>query len=83
VFIPLIVTVGDRRRTAVERTQRACPACGRAGLRLAELRRQFALFFIPLWRWGRRHLLVCDGCGLVLPVESGEAAALLASAARP
>lgn len=64
VFFGLIVTVTDPERVLAERVRRACPACGATTPhRLVEVYRQLALFFIPVWRWGRRHYPVCQACG--------------------
>ena len=64
MFIPLIVTVNDKRRPLAHGVRRRCGACGvETPHHLVEVRRQLALFFIPVWRWNRRPVLVCDVCG--------------------
>ncbi len=43
---------------------RSCPNCGNTSqwMRVRESR-QFTVFFVPVARWGRRHLEVCGICG--------------------
>jgi len=76
MFIPLIVTVNDKRRPLAHGVRRGCGVCGaETPHHLVEVRRQLALFFIPVWRWNRRPILVCDVCGnteVVLPEEAEE-----------
>jgi hypothetical protein len=76
-FLGLIVTVTDKERVVAPRAGepaplRPCLACGReTPHRAVEVCRQLALFFIPVWRWNRRYLLVCQTCGCAEEAPSG------------
>jgi len=77
MFIPLIVGVNDKRRPLAHGVRRACGECGvETPHHLVEVRRQLALFFIPVWRWNRRPILVCDVCGTARSVSPEEADAI-------
>jgi hypothetical protein len=74
IFIPVVFGVGDRERTLASGLERACLECVRATPhRVVEVARQFSLFFVPVWRWNRRFLLVCDACGHVESISAEEA----------
>jgi hypothetical protein len=76
-FFGLIVTVTDRRRVEASGIERACLECvDTTPHRLVEVYRQLAIFFIPVWRWDRRHLLACERCGMVEQVSAEEAEGL-------
>ena len=80
MFLPLIVTVNDKRRPLAHGVRHRCPVCAmETPHHLVEVRRQLALFFIPVWRWNKRPILVCNVCGGVESVPPGEADALRAS----
>ena len=69
----LILSVTDRERVLAENLERACHQCVRTTPhRLVEIYRQLALFFIPVWRWNRRHSLVCQDCGRAEPCSPEE-----------
>ena len=76
MFIPIIFGVNDKRRPLAHGVRRGCGVCGaETPHHLVEVRRQLALFFIPVWRWNRRPILVCDVCGTmesISPEEAGE-----------
>jgi zinc-ribbon family len=48
---------------------RSCPNCGNTSQwqRIRESR-QLTVFFVPIARWGRRHLEVCGICGTAVAV---------------
>ena len=48
---------------------RACPNCGNTSqwARVREFR-QLSVFFVPVARWGWRHLEVCPICGVAVEV---------------
>jgi hypothetical protein len=70
MFVPLIVTVNDKRRPLAHGVRRVCGVCGvETPHHLVEVRRQLALFFIPVWRWNKRPILVCNVCGNAQPIS--------------
>jgi len=74
MFIPIIFGVGDERRPVAHGVRRHCPVCGtETPHHLVEARRRFTLFFIPVWKWNRRRLLVCNVCGDTRPAPEDAA----------
>jgi hypothetical protein len=66
MFIPFILIFGvsDERKPVEHGVRRHCPVCGtETPHHRVETRRRFTLFFIPVWRWDRRQVLVCNVCG--------------------
>ena len=66
MFVPFIfiVGVGEKRKAVAHGVRRFCPACGtETPHHLVETRRRLTVFFLPVWRWNRRHVLVCNVCG--------------------
>jgi hypothetical protein len=60
----LLLGFGSKQQDMGLGEVRTCPRCGNTSpwRRVREFR-QFSLFFVPLARWGRRRLEVCDICG--------------------
>lgn len=74
MFVPLIVTVSDKRRPLAHGVRHRCSVCAmETPHHLVEVRRQLALFFIPVWRWNRRPILVCNVCGNAESISPEEA----------
>ncbi len=74
MFVPLIVTVSDKRRPLTHGVRHRCSVCAmETPHHLVEVRRQLALFFIPVWRWNRRPILVCNVCGNAESISPEEA----------
>ena len=66
MFVPFIFIVGvtDQRRPVARGERHACPVCdAETPHHRVEVRRRLTLFFIPVWHWNRREVLVCDVCG--------------------
>ena len=48
---------------------RTCPRCGNTSAWASVKQfRQVTVFFVPVARWGRRHLEVCGVCGTSVEV---------------
>ena len=66
MFIPfvLIAGVSDARRPVAHGERHVCPVCAaETPHHRVQVRRRLSLFFIPVWHWNRRQVLVCDVCG--------------------
>ncbi|MFP5370941.1 MAG: zinc-ribbon domain-containing protein [Actinomycetes bacterium] len=65
----LLVGFGTKQRILGPGAVRTCPHCGNTSqwTRVRQFK-QFSVFFVPLARWGRRHLGVCGICGTAVDV---------------
>ena len=60
---------GTKQRDLGPGEVRTCPTCGNTSTwaRVRE-NRQLTVFFVPVARWGRKHLEVCTICGTAVQV---------------
>lgn len=70
------------RGNALGQIQLTCPNCHRAAMTsLAQTRRWFTLFFIPLFPIGaKQSIAVCGLCGFRYQVDNAQAESLVAQA---
>lgn len=53
------------------RTFACCRICGAAAM-VTCVYQQFTLFFLPLFRFGKRYFVTCPGCGAVFELSKAE-----------
>jgi len=64
-----LVGFGTKQQALGAGEVRTCPRCGNTSqwVRVRQFR-QFTVFFVPVARWGRRHLEVCEICGSTVEI---------------